>query len=153
MVVFFRFHIVIPYSVCLSLSDLFHLAMSCKSIHVAANRKMLFFLYGWVVLHFTYTHTYTHVCVCMCVRMRCKSPQSCLTLCSLTDRSQPGSSVHGILQGSHTGVGCPGLLQGDLHIHICIYLTASFFNFYFFKLWKYDNTFTGDLENTEQSYL
>ena len=56
----------IPYSVCLSLSDLFHLAMSCKSIHVAANRKMLFFLYGWVVLHFTHTHTYTPVCVCVC---------------------------------------------------------------------------------------
>ena len=25
-------------------------------------------------------------------------------------------------------------------------------NFYFLKLWKYDNTFTGDLKNTEQSY-
>ena len=23
----------------------------------------------------------------------------------------------------------------------------------FFKLWKYDNTFTGDLENTEQRYI
>ena len=25
--------------------------------------------------------------------------------------------------------------------------------FKYFKLWKYDNTFTGDLENTEQSYV
>ena len=25
-------------------------------------------------------------------------------------------------------------------------------NFYFSKLWKYDNTLTGDLKNTEQSY-
>ena len=24
---------------------------------------------------------------------------------------------------------------------------------FFFKLWKLDNTFTGDLENTEQSYM
>ena len=24
--------------------------------------------------------------------------------------------------------------------------------FFFFKLWKYDSTFTGDLKNTEQSY-
>ena len=26
-------------------------------------------------------------------------------------------------------------------------------NFYFFKLWKYDNTLTGDLKNTGQSYI
>ena len=26
-------------------------------------------------------------------------------------------------------------------------------SFLFFELWKYDNTFTGDLENTEQSYI
>ena len=25
--------------------------------------------------------------------------------------------------------------------------------FNFFKLWKYDNTYTGDLENTEQGYI
>ena len=25
--------------------------------------------------------------------------------------------------------------------------------FFFFKLWQYDNTFTGDLENTEQNYI
>jgi len=25
--------------------------------------------------------------------------------------------------------------------------------FLFFKLWKYDNTFIGDLENTEQGYI
>ena len=29
----------------------------------------------------------------------------------------------------------------------------SFFNVYLFKLWKYDNTFIGDLENTEQGHL
>ena len=28
-----------------------------------------------------------------------------------------------------------------------------FFNFNFFKLWKYDNSFTGNLENTEQGYI
>ena len=28
-----------------------------------------------------------------------------------------------------------------------------FFSFLFFKLWQYDNTFTGDLENIEQSYI
>ena len=28
-----------------------------------------------------------------------------------------------------------------------------FFKFLGFKLWKYGNTFTGDLENTEQSYI
>ena len=40
-------------------------------------------------------------------------------------------------------------------------LTSNLFIFYFifahfknfFKLWKYDNTFTGNLENTEQSYI
>ena len=34
------------------------------------------------------------VCVCVCVWV----PQSCLTLCDPVDSSQPGSSVHGILQ-------------------------------------------------------
>ena len=29
---------------------------------------------------------------------------------------------------------------------------SLFFSFLFFKLWKYDNAFTEDLENTEQSY-
>ena len=35
------------------------------------------------------------------------------------------------------------------------YTTFLFFSlsFLIFKLWKYDNTFTGDLENTEQSYI
>ena len=31
--------------------------------------------------------------------------------------------------------------------------TITIFSFLFFKLWKYDNTFTGDLEDTEQSYI
>ena len=28
-----------------------------------------------------------------------------------------------------------------------------FSSFLFFILWKYDNTFSGDLEDTEQSYI
>ena len=35
-----------------------------------------------------------------------------LTLCDLMDCSLPGSSVHGILRGKDTGVGCHSLLQG-----------------------------------------
>ena len=38
------------------------------------------------------------VCKCVCLCMRAKSLQSCPTLCNPTDRSPPGSSVHGILQ-------------------------------------------------------
>ena len=34
------------------------------------------------------------------------------TLCDPMDCSQPGSSVHGILQAKNTGVGCHSLLQG-----------------------------------------
>ena len=30
---------------------------------------------------------------------------------------------------------------------------SHFFSFFFFKLWKYDNTITGDLENIEQGYI
>ena len=45
--------------------------------------------------------------------------------------------------------GLPGVtLHGEV-----ISLSLSFFLFLFFKLWKYDNTFTGDLENIEQSYI
>ena len=43
---------------------------------------------------------------------------------------------------------CAGYGWMGLHPWIsstCLYL----FLFYFFKLWKYDNTITGDLENTE----
>ena len=46
------------------------------------------------------------------VRMHAKSLQSCLTLCDPMDCSLPDSSVHGILQGKNTGVGCHALLQG-----------------------------------------
>ena len=38
--------------------------------------------------------------------------QSCLTLCDPIDCSLPGSSVHGILPGNSTEVGCHFLLQG-----------------------------------------
>ena len=31
--------------------------------------------------------------------------------------------------------------------------SSGLFSFYFFWIMKYDNTFTGDLENTEQSYI
>ena len=41
-----------------------------------------------------------------------KSLQSCLTLCDPMDCSLPGFSVHGILPGKNTGVGCHVLLQG-----------------------------------------
>ena len=33
------------------------------------------------------------------------------------------------------------------------HLVFTILFFYFFKLWKYDNTFTGDLEDTEQGYI
>ena len=36
---------------------------------------------------------------------------SCVRLCDPTDHSPPGSSVHGILQGKNTEVGCHALLQ------------------------------------------
>ena len=38
----------------------------------------------------------------------------CPTLCNPTDRSLPGSSVHGDSPGKNTGVGCHFLLQGNL---------------------------------------
>ena len=44
--------------------------------------------------------------------MHAKSIQSCSTLCYPMDHSLPGSSVHGILPGKNTGVGCHALLQG-----------------------------------------
>ena len=40
-----------------------------------------------------------------------KSLQSCPTLCDPIDGSPPGSTVPGILQARHTGVGCHFLLQ------------------------------------------
>ena len=43
----------------------------------------------------------------------CAQPlQSCWTLWDPMDGSLLGSSVHGILQGKNTGVGCHALLQG-----------------------------------------
>ena len=43
--------------------------------------------------------------------VRAESIQPCLLLCSLTGRSPPGSSVHGVLQ-ARTGLGFCALLQG-----------------------------------------
>ena len=42
----------------------------------------------------------------------CLVSQLCPTLCSPTDCSLPGSSVHGDSPGKNTGVGCHVLLQG-----------------------------------------
>ena len=47
------------------------------------------------------------VFVCVCVLVA----QSCLTLCDSMDCSLPGSSVHGIIQASYTGVYKYSLLQ------------------------------------------
>ena len=44
--------------------------------------------------------------------LHAKSLQSCPTLCGPMDHSLPGSSVHGILSGKNTGMGCHALLQG-----------------------------------------
>ena len=50
-----------------------------------------------------------------------KSLQSCLTLCSPTDYSPPGSSVHGILQAKYWGGG-----EGGLHfLHQGIFPTQG----------------------------
>ena len=45
--------------------------------------------------------------------VRAKSLQSCLTLCSPTDCSPPGSPVHGDSPDKNTGVGCHALPQGS----------------------------------------
>ena len=50
----------------------------------------------------------THLYACV----RAKLLQSCLTLCDPTNRSPPGSSVHGDSPGKNSGVGCHSLLQG-----------------------------------------
>ena len=42
----------------------------------------------------------------------CVCAQSCLTLFYPMDYSPPGSSVHGMVPGKNTGVGCPALFQG-----------------------------------------
>ena len=39
------------------------------------------------------------------------------------------------------------------YIYIYIYIYIYCFIFEFLKLWKYDNTFTGKLENAEQGYI
>ena len=66
--------------------------MSIKSIHVAANGKILFF-HHWLVFH------YICVCMCVCVHIHmCMRAQLCPTLCNPMDYSLPGSSVHGLFQ-------------------------------------------------------
>ena len=51
---------------------------------------------------------YWPLLACMCAKLL----QSCPTLCDSVDCSQPGSSVHRILQAKNTGGGCHALLQG-----------------------------------------
>ena len=63
------------------------------------------------------------------------------------------------LAGRFSATGPPGkhLKHGTLLYFQCdIYTSLNLlylFSFFFFKLWKYDNTFTGDLENTEQRHV
>ena len=45
--------------------------------------------------------------------------QSCLTLWDPTDRSPPGSSVHGNSPGNNPGVGCHFFLQGIFRTRDC----------------------------------
>ena len=57
------------------------------------------------------------------VYIQCVCAQSCLTLCDPMDCSPPGSSLHGILPGKNTGVGCRFLLQGVFPTHyVCVYV-------------------------------
>ena len=64
----------------------------------------------------TYPLTFTKgnffIIICLATYAHAKSLQSCPTLCNPMDCSPPGSSIHGILWGKNTGVGCHALLQG-----------------------------------------
>ena len=61
------------------------------------------------IVHVFFDFKLKYPCVCVC-----SVAQSCLTLCDPMDCSSPGSSVHGILHASNTGVGCHVLLQRNL---------------------------------------
>ena len=74
------------------------------SIHICLLKK--FFLTFYFVLE--YSQLLHGITSCM----HAQSLQSCPTLCDTIDSRLPGSSVHGILQGENTGVGCHALLQG-----------------------------------------
>ena len=92
---------------------------------------------------------------CMRVKSESEVAQSCPTLLDPMDCSPPGSSIHGIFQARV-------LEWGAIAFSVAATTTntgpdqnssqEAIFFFLFLKLWKYDNTFTGDLENTEQSY-
>ena len=56
----------------------------------------------------------THIYVRTYISVLCLVAQSCPNLCDPTDRSLPGSSIHGDSPGKNTGVGCHALLQGNL---------------------------------------
>lgn len=51
------------YNICLSLSDLFHLAVLLSSMHIVSNDKISFFYTQVVCIHCIYycTHTHTHI--------------------------------------------------------------------------------------------
>ena len=53
---------------------------------------------------------YTYMCVYNACTVLSLATQLCLTLCSPTDCSPPGSSVHGDSTGKNTGLGCQALL-------------------------------------------
>ena len=53
---------------------------------------------------------FNNICIFLSY-VHCMHIQLCLTLCDPTDCSPPGSSIHGLLQGKYTGVGCHFLLQ------------------------------------------
>ena len=44
-------------------------------------------------------------------------------------------------------------LHSSIHFSMGMAIDKFFSFFLFFKLWKYDNSLTGDLENTEQGYI
>ena len=85
--------------------------MICRSIHVAANGIIPFFLWLSNVL----------------------SRLSCLTLCNPVDSSPPGSSVRGDSPGTNTGVGCHALLQGIQ----CIYIYGPHLPYPFICWWMF----------------
>ena len=74
---------------------------------------------GFSILHFCQESSWNPFLLCtynVCA-------QSCPTLGDPMDCSPPGSSVHGILPGKNTGVGCRFLLQGIFPTHsVCVYV-------------------------------
>ena len=62
----------------------------------------------------------------LCMHAVYSVPQSCLILCNPIDYNLPGSSVHGLLPGKNTGLGCHFLLQEIFSTqgsswHLCVF--------------------------------